>query len=183
MLYKKHPKKHRVPVPRSEIKKFRKDPEKYFRVDANLHGHLKDFSGRLRFLRAARDVSTAEAAKGIGVSRTTYELYERGPKEEREFRRPSYDTILLIAQYFKVTTDYLFGLRGITYDDLLADERVAHVLRRMLTWTTEQKECALDILHYLEDLYARRNAASKRAFLESDEDEDENESAAEDILA
>jgi transcriptional regulator with XRE-family HTH domain len=59
---------------------------------------------RLRELRESRNLSQATFAAAIGVNRGTYAHYEI------DKRRPDYETLIKIADYYNVTTDYL--LRG-----------------------------------------------------------------------
>ena len=59
---------------------------------------------RLKQLRSKKELTQAEMAKEIGVSQSTYALYET------DKRQPDYDKLFSIAQYFAVTTDYLLGV-------------------------------------------------------------------------
>jgi transcriptional regulator with XRE-family HTH domain len=58
---------------------------------------------RLRSLRERRGLSQGEAAKKMGIVRTTYSNYEAGNRE------PDNDTLKKIAEFFEVSTDYLLG--------------------------------------------------------------------------
>lgn len=60
-------------------------------------------SERLRLLREKRGLSQVEAAKRMGIVRTTYSNYEAGNRE------PDNDTLRKIAEFFEVSTDYLLG--------------------------------------------------------------------------
>ncbi|EFV71865.1 transcriptional regulator [Bacillus sp. BT1B_CT2] len=55
--------------------------------------------GRLKSLRGKR--TQEEVAKQIGVSRARYSHYENGRSE------PDYETLKKLADYYKVTIDYL----------------------------------------------------------------------------
>lgn len=57
---------------------------------------------RLRLLRGER-LTQAQMADRIGVARTTYAMYEQGKRE------PDNATLIKIADYFEVSTDYLLG--------------------------------------------------------------------------
>lgn len=59
------------------------------------------FSERLKKLREDKGLSQAEFAKIIGVERTRY-----GKWENKGFE-PPYETLVKIADYFDVSTDYL----------------------------------------------------------------------------
>ena len=59
---------------------------------------------RLKQLRSKKELTQAEMAKEIGISQSTYALYET------DKRQPDYDKLFSIAQYFAVSTDYLLGV-------------------------------------------------------------------------
>ena len=60
---------------------------------------------RLKDLRIKRDVSQADVAKAIGISRTAYVKYETGAsKPVRKLHE--------LAKYFNVSADYLLGNDG-----------------------------------------------------------------------
>ena len=59
---------------------------------------------RLKQLRSKKELTQAEMAKEIGISQSTYALYET------DKRQPDYDKLFSIAQCFAVTTDYLLGV-------------------------------------------------------------------------
>lgn len=62
-----------------------------------------DITGaRLKELRTRRQVSQADVAKAIGISRTAYVKYETGAS--KPVRR-----LHELAKYFNVSTDYLLG--------------------------------------------------------------------------
>lgn len=58
---------------------------------------------RLRSLRESQDIKQNEFANKIGISNVVLSRYESGE------RRPDYETLEKIADYFNVTTDYLLG--------------------------------------------------------------------------
>ncbi|WP_144498705.1 helix-turn-helix domain-containing protein [Bacillus pumilus] len=72
------------------------------------------FKDRLIQLRKNKKLTQEQMAEKIGIHRGTYANYERG------HRQPDYDTLLKIADFFDVTTDYL--LRGEEYYKELASE-------------------------------------------------------------
>lgn len=57
----------------------------------------------IRELRKKQNISMKELGLSIGVSESTVSLYENGK------RQPDYDTLIRIADYFNVSTDYLLG--------------------------------------------------------------------------
>jgi len=58
---------------------------------------------RLKDLRKNHNLTQEDVANILGVTRTTYSMYERGE------RQMDYDTLLKLADYYKVSLDYLFG--------------------------------------------------------------------------
>lgn len=58
---------------------------------------------RLLYLRNKLDLTQEELAKIFCMSRSTYAQYEVGR------RKPDYDTLQRIADYFQVSTDFLLG--------------------------------------------------------------------------
>ncbi|MDO6353983.1 helix-turn-helix transcriptional regulator [Caloramator sp. CAR-1] len=60
------------------------------------------FSQRLKELRKEKMITQAKLAEEIGVTPQNISYFEKG-------REPSYDILIKLADYFKVTTDYLIG--------------------------------------------------------------------------
>lgn len=58
---------------------------------------------RIKYLREKHNISQIDFAKKIGVSNTVLSRYESGD------RKPDYDTLQVIADFFEVSTDYLLG--------------------------------------------------------------------------
>lgn len=69
------------------------------------------FGFRLKQLRQARSITQKELAKRLGLTKSVISAYET------DIRTPSFDTLLHIAAFFNVTTDYLLGAeRDMTLD-------------------------------------------------------------------
>jgi len=64
---------------------------------------LDSLGSRIKYLREKNNISQIEFAKKIGVSNTVLSRYESGD------RKPDYDTLNRIADYFEVSVDYLLG--------------------------------------------------------------------------
>lgn len=62
------------------------------------------FGERLLDLRLEKGLSQKELAKKLGVNQAAISKWEAGQ------RQTDFETIMLIAEFFKVTTDYLLGL-------------------------------------------------------------------------
>ncbi|KAA0956673.1 helix-turn-helix domain-containing protein [Planococcus sp. ANT_H30] len=61
------------------------------------------FSKTLQQLRKSKKLTQDELANRLNINRGTYANYERG------HRQPDFDTLIKIADYFDVSTDYLLG--------------------------------------------------------------------------
>lgn len=56
---------------------------------------------RLKLLRVSRNLSQDAVARTIGITRSAYSHYEINN------RQPVYDTLIKLAAFFNVTTDYI----------------------------------------------------------------------------
>lgn len=65
---------------------------------------MVNISKRIKYLREKADISQKQLATRIGVSPSLISAYELGT------RLPSYDNLIKISHYFKVSTDYLLGV-------------------------------------------------------------------------
>nr|WP_326186435.1 helix-turn-helix transcriptional regulator [uncultured Oscillibacter sp.] len=61
------------------------------------------FSERIRELRQEKGIKQREMADILGIKLRSYQNYEGGD------RRPDYEGLVALADYFGVTTDYLLG--------------------------------------------------------------------------
>ena len=61
------------------------------------------FSARLRELRALKNVTQKQVAESVGLSERGYQNYELDNRE------PTMSSIIKLADYFGVSTDYLLG--------------------------------------------------------------------------
>ena len=64
---------------------------------------MKDFSEVLRMLRTERKVSQKVLGEQLGISDRNIRFYESGEP------RPDFEGLLLLADYFEVSLDYLVG--------------------------------------------------------------------------
>lgn len=65
---------------------------------------MVDFGNTLKKLRLNNDMTQAQLAQKLGLTKSVISAYETG------LRLPSYDVLIHIARLFKVSTDYLLGL-------------------------------------------------------------------------
>ncbi len=61
----------------------------------------------LKELRKANGKTQQQIADDLGISRVNYTRYETGASN------PDYETLIIIADYFDVSLDYLFGRTSI----------------------------------------------------------------------
>ena len=59
---------------------------------------------RLKDLREDHDLKQAEVAELLGIQQTVYSRYERG------FQNIPIEYLIKLAEYYKVSTDYILGL-------------------------------------------------------------------------
>lgn len=64
---------------------------------------VNNLGARIKELRAAKSLSQAELANKLGVMQHTVSKYENNVK------RPSFEVLILLADVFDVSTDYLLG--------------------------------------------------------------------------
>jgi transcriptional regulator with XRE-family HTH domain len=60
-------------------------------------------SERLKSLRKERDLTQRVVARGVDIAERQYQTYEHGE------RKPSYEILVALADYFNVSLDYLVG--------------------------------------------------------------------------
>ena len=65
---------------------------------------MVDFGNALKTLRLREDMTQAQLAQKLSLTKSVISAYETG------LRLPSYDVLIQIAKIFSVTTDYLLGL-------------------------------------------------------------------------
>mgnify|MGYP000994291139 CR=1 FL=1 len=67
---------------------------------------MVDFGNTLKTLRVKNNITQAQLAQKLGITKSVISAYETG------LRMPSYDILIHIAKVFNVTTDYLLGLES-----------------------------------------------------------------------
>ena len=80
-----------------------------------------DFSARIKALRLEKRLRQNQLAALLGVEKSTVSMYET------DMRRPTFETLVLMADIFGVSTDYLLGRKKSRTLDLagLTDEQAA----------------------------------------------------------
>jgi transcriptional regulator with XRE-family HTH domain len=66
---------------------------------------MVDFGNRLKTLRLRENMTQAQLASKLGVTKSVISAYETG------LRLPSYDILIHIAEIYNVSTDHLLGVQ------------------------------------------------------------------------
>lgn len=80
----------------------------------------REFGFRLRELRASEGITQLQMAEILDISKSNISKYEAGTVE------PGIDTIVKIAKFFNVTTDYLFGMKK-GGDTMETEEKISEI--------------------------------------------------------
>ena len=85
---------------------------------------MVDFGNTLITLRLKKNMTQAQLAQKLGLTKSVISAYETG------LRLPSYDILIHIARIYNVSTDYLLGLEHKQEIDLsgLSQEEIAALL-------------------------------------------------------
>ena len=85
---------------------------------------MVNFGSVLKTLRLKRNMTQAQLAQKLGLTKSVISAYETG------LRLPSYDVLSHIAQIYNVSTDYLLGLENKQSIDLsgLSQEEIDALL-------------------------------------------------------
>ncbi|MDE7018976.1 MAG: helix-turn-helix domain-containing protein [Lachnospiraceae bacterium] len=91
---------------------------------------MVDFGSSLKVLRLKANMTQAQLALKLGLTKSVISAYETG------LRLPSYDILIHIAKIFNVSTDYLLGLEnrkdidlsGLTQEEI---DALLHLIRVM----------------------------------------------------
>lgn len=107
----------------------------------------------LKELRQRHNVTAKTVAEAVGILPDTYRSYETGRRE------PNLKTLVLIADYFNVTTDYLLGRAPMTNPlamlDLQVDVHEDVVMEQYMQLPKEWRKILLEIMKQLGDAAER----------------------------
>ena len=92
---------------------------------------MVDFGNTLKTLRLRENMTQAQLAQKLGLTKSVISAYETG------LRLPSYDVLIHISKIFKVSTDYLLGVesqQGIDLSGISEEEVTAlkNLIKAML---------------------------------------------------
>ncbi len=93
---------------------------------------MVDFGNTLKALRLKRNLTQAQLAQKLGLTKSVISAYETG------LRMPSYDVLINISRTFEVSTDYLLGqelkntidLSGLSDDEKTALLNLIRVMKK-----------------------------------------------------
>lgn len=105
-------------------------------------------SDKLAKLREGKNLTMKDVADGIGMKADSYRNYERGRLQ------PSIDTVVKLANFFDVTTDYLLGREPAPnpFADLnLSEEDEKEVIEKYMSLPPKVRAIMLDVLRQLGD--------------------------------
>lgn len=81
---------------------------------------------RLSQLRKSRDLTQEYVADLLGVARTTYAMYEQGNREM------DYSLLIKLADFYKVSLDYMFGRSNIPMHlESYTDDEIEFMVRSL----------------------------------------------------
>lgn len=90
--------------------------------------NICDFGTVLKELRKSHNLTQKELGCHIGLSKAVISKYENG------MGYPTFDVLIVIADYFKVTTDFLLGVeKRKTLDVSMLNETQNDTVRRIIT--------------------------------------------------
>lgn len=105
--------------------------------------------GRYDDLRRERGLSNYQVAKATGISQSTLSDWKNGKST------PKNDKLLILAEFFGVSMDYLLGLsndsEGNSQDSIIddEDEEMSFLLREVRELTPEERQSFKELFDYL----------------------------------
>jgi transcriptional regulator with XRE-family HTH domain len=101
-------------------------PPYFYNVRSKPKGAKKLLVKRLNEQRVKNNLTQEEVADILGVARTTYAMYEQGNREM------DYSSLLKLADYYKVSLDYLFGRSAIPiHPESYSDDEIEFMIKAL----------------------------------------------------
>lgn len=115
---------------------------------------MSDFKNRLKELRLSRQYTQEQIAQYLGISRSSYAMYEQGRRE------PGLEIIESFADFFNVDMDYLLGKKDTStiITDSYASEEI-DLIGKFRQLNDQGKTKAMD---YITDLTENTKYTQKR---------------------
>lgn len=113
---------------------------------------MMTFSDRLRMLIEERDITQKQLASDLHIPVSTLGGYVQGTSE------PDFQTLILIAKYFNVTTDYLLDCRTSSIKSSNENE----LIRIYRSLSPEQQDLYLEQGKAFLKINAKENAKSSK---------------------
>lgn len=110
--------------------------------------NMATLGSRIKNLREKRDIKQVDFAKKLGVSNVVLSRYES------DERKPDYDTLQTIAEFFGVSTDYLLsGTENVNkeFESWVNDPRSKILFKEFNESSEEQKEALLKMWEILKN--------------------------------
>jgi len=93
---------------------------------------MVDFGNNLKTLRIKNDMTQAQLAQKLGLTKSVISAYETG------LRLPSYDILINVARIYNVSTDYLLGVEhsneidfsGLSVEEIEALKNLIKAMRK-----------------------------------------------------
>ena len=119
----------------------------------NVRGEtMATLGSRIKNLREKQDIKQIDFAKKLGVSNVVLSRYES------DERKPDYDTLQIIADFFEVSTDYLLSGKEVInqensknqeFESWINDPRSKILFKEFNESSEEQKEALLKMWEIL----------------------------------
>ena len=99
------------------------------------------FSKKIRNLRENKGINQEKLGKMLGLSASTVGMYEQGR------RQPDNETLIKIAEFFDVSTDYLLGITEVkNYNKPYAENIDKELFVKLSSLNKKEKEKMLKII-------------------------------------
>lgn len=116
------------------------------------HEQLKAERGqRIRSRREELSYTVEEFSELTNLSQRTITDIELGRTSPRA------DTIVILCEHLKITSDYLLGLRNRNYDDVMQDAKTAHIVRYFLEFANDDQDMVLFFIEFLREWIKHRD--------------------------
>lgn len=120
---------------------------------------MNEFGSRLKSLRNSKKLSQRELAERFNISQSAIAYYESGKKE------PNHEMLQRLADFFKVSIDYLLGRTGIRTDeelDQIVDQELQDIIQKYEKMDKEERREFRQFFEMSLDVYTKRKEQERR---------------------